>query len=84
MKDAWITFRSITPAQRGEELFRKAGISCRLQRTPAQMTDRGCSYGLRLNRARLAYGIEVLRRNQVPFRKTYLVNPEGTPEEVML
>ena len=34
MRSDYITFRSVTVAQRGERLLRSGGIDCVLQRTP--------------------------------------------------
>ena len=48
MKNYYITFRSITYAQRGAQILRRAGIDCILRRTPKQMTKRGCGYSLQL------------------------------------
>lgn len=43
-----IAFRSITPAQRAEQLLRRNGIASRLQRTPRSMAQGGCGYCLTL------------------------------------
>ena len=37
MRSDYITFRSVTVAQRGERLLRSGGIDCVLQRTPRWM-----------------------------------------------
>ncbi len=77
-----ITFRSVTFAQRGERVLRQAGISCELQRTPRWMEEKGCGYSLSVKEVLGA--LEVLRRQQVPFRKVYARKPDGTAEEVRL
>ena len=41
MDTCLITFRSVTPAQRGENLLRREGITCSLQRTPKVLAEQG-------------------------------------------
>ena len=47
MKYSLITFRSVTPAQRGERVLQRQGYSCSLQRTPRWMQEQGCGYSIR-------------------------------------
>ena len=77
-----ITFRSITPAQRGEGLLRRAGFECRLQRTPRWMEEKGCGYSLGIKHTNGRMLMELLRRNEIPFRKVYQRNEDGTLEEL--
>ena len=72
MKYCFITFRSVTPAQRGENVLRRAGIATTLQRTPRWMEQKGCGYSLRVSCDQILEGVQILRANQVPFRKAYL------------
>ena len=51
MRNCIITFRSVTPAQRGEAILKREGINCTLQRTPRSMQEKGCGY---LNAAEFA------------------------------
>ena len=78
----FITFRSVTFAQRGERALRQAGINCELQRTPRWMEEKGCGYSLSVKEVLGA--LEVLRNQNVPFRKVYRRRPDGCPEEVRL
>ncbi len=80
----FVTFRSVTPAQRGEAVLRKAGIRCSLQRTPGWMEERGCGYCLRLRQNEAAEAVELLRGSQVGFRKVYLQREKGGVEELAL
>ena len=80
----YITFRSVTPAQRGESLLRKSGYRCVLQRTPKWMQENGCGYCLRLGTDRIGDVVRVLEKAGPPFRKVYLLRPEGGTEEVAL
>lgn len=83
MRTDCITFRSVTPAQRGQRALQKAGIHSMLQRTPRWMEERGCGYCLRLDREDLEQAVAVLRREQVSFSKIYIMVDEK-PEEMQL
>ncbi len=76
-----ITFRSVTPAQRGENLLKKSGLECFLRRTPRWMEEQGCGYSLRVRDGREA--VQLLKAHQVPYRKVYLQR-NGNMEEAPL
>ena len=80
----YLTFRSVTPAQRGENLLRKMGFRCAIQRTPRWMEEKGCGYCLRLWTANVAPAVERLRKAQVPMRKVYVQGEDGRMEELAL
>lgn len=84
MKFCMITFRSVTPAQRGEGILRRAGLECTVQRTPRWMEEQGCGYSLRLHCQDVMPGLELLRSNEVPYRKVYLRRDNGSVEEMVL
>ena len=46
MDKCYITFRSVTLAQRAEAILKREGYQCYLQRAPKWMGQRGCSYAL--------------------------------------
>ena len=77
----FITFRSVTLAQRGENTLRRAGFHCSLQRTPRWMEEQGCGYCLRLRREEVDQCVEVLRQNRIQFRKVYIQKENGSVEE---
>ena len=84
MKFYYITFRSVTFAQRGEQVLNTAGIRCTLQRTPKWMETQGCGYSLRIWTADVTSGVELLRSEGIPLRKVYVQRENGTLEEEML
>lgn len=84
MKDCFITFRSVTFAQRGENELKRAGISCNIQRTPRWMEEQGCGYSIRLRCRDITDAVDVLKRRQVPYRKVYLRGDSGELEETAL
>ena len=85
MKNQWlITFRSVTFAQKGEKILKQAGVECILQRTPKELSRRGCGYCLRLRGNSAFRGAELLHRAELPFEKVYALSDDGHPEERML
>ena len=82
MKSYFITFRSITYAQRAEQLLRRSGLKCQLRRTPRWMEDRGCGYGVEVTTGELAEVLRSLKNQQVPWRRTWILHPGGEVEEV--
>ena len=84
METCIITFRSVTPAQRGERLLQNAGIRCSLQRTPRVLAEQGCGYSLRLRCDRLLKAVELMRRQGIAYRKAYRVADGGKTEEIPL
>ena len=83
MDSCLITFRSVTPAQRGEATLRREGIACSLQRTPKVLAEQGCGYSLRMPISELQRATEILRQKGIAYRKTYRIE-EGKPMEVFL
>lgn len=84
MNTCVITFRSVTFAQRGEGVLRRAGLGCTLQRTPRWMEEQGCGYSLRLRHRDGAAAVRLLRESNIAFRKVYLHDGSGTLEELVL
>ena len=78
----FITFRSVTLAQRGEGILRKAGIGCQLLRTPRWMEEQGCGYCLRLRREEMDSVLVILRNANVQFRKVYCQAADGNVVEL--
>ena len=83
MDSCIITFRSVTPAQRGEGLLRREGISCAVQRTPRTLAEQGCGYSIRLRCTQLPQALDLLRKKGIPFRKAYC-GQDSALEEVAL
>ena len=84
MKDCFITFRTVTPAQRGEGILRRAGVDCMLRRTPRWMEEQGCGYSLRLPGTQAQTACEILKEQGIAYRKVYLRRDNGTYEEMAL
>ena len=82
MKFYYVTFRSVTFAQRAEQLLQKNGIRSTLLRTPRWMEAQGCGYSLRLWTHDIRTPVDLLRRNQVNFQRVYIQISDGTLEEI--
>jgi ABC-type glutathione transport system ATPase component len=84
MKTCMITFRSVTPAQRGEGVLRRAGIDCMVTRTSGWMEEQGCGYALKLWSNDIVPVVKLLRENKIQLRKVYIQLEDGHMEEVKL
>lgn len=80
MKFYYITFRSVTTAQRGEQALSKAGIRANLLRTPKWMEAQGCGYSLRLWSDSVESAVSVLRNRGIAFRRVYEQTSDGNLE----
>ena len=76
----FITFRSVTLAQRGERLLTQKNFRVNLMRTPRWMEEQGCGYSLRVPDSAGAACVALLRQNRIPFRKVYLQRNGKTEE----
>ena len=81
MRFFYITFRSVTYAQRGEKLLNQNNIRCTLQRTPRWMVEQGCGYCLRIWAQEVETAVEQLRQKGIPMRRVYLQRKDGLLEE---
>ena len=81
MRVYFITFRSVTLAQRGERVLRKHGMHCQIQRTPRWMEEQGCGYCLQLRTDDVAPAVALLKAAGVQFRKVYFQRPDSNVEE---
>ena len=84
MKFYYITFRSVTWAQKGEALLEGAGIRCRVQRTPRWMEAQGCGYCLRLWTTEPDRAVSLLQGAGIPMRRLYRQGSDGQLEEMAL
>ena len=84
MKYCLITFRSVMPAQRAEDILRQQGIDCVVRRTPKWMESQGCGYSLRLGCGNLPQAVSLLEKHSVAYRKLYRRGREGKLEEMQL
>ena len=84
MNDVFFTFRSVTAAMRGSRLLADQAIRSLTVRTPKQLQEQGCGYSLRLQTRQISEAVKLLRQEQIPMRKLYRQNGDGTLEEIGL
>lgn len=79
MEKYYITFRSVTFAQKGQRILEQREIFSRMQRTPRWMEKRGCGYALEVRD--LSDTVEALKNGGAVWQKIYRVQ-EGKVLEV--
>lgn len=84
MKNYLFTFRSVTYAQKGERVLRRAGIDCFVRRTPKVLTSKECGYCLQIRPWDFERALTQLQNAQVQFGKAYGMDYEGRFEEIPL
>lgn len=84
MKPYYITFRSVTYAQRALRILEQSGVSCTLQRTPKWMEEKGCGYALRIWTGEILKAVRLLQQSQIPMRRIYRQGEDAALEEVHL
>lgn len=84
MRVYYITFRSVTFAQRGEKLLKQHNIHGTLLRTPRWMEEQGCGYALKIRTKDILPAVERLRENQIALRRIYAQRSDGQLEEITL
>ena len=82
MEKYYITFRSVTYAQRGEGALRAAGVPSSLQRSKSWMRERGCGYCLQIRQQDAMKATELLRRDKREYGKLYAIMADGKLEEM--
>ena len=82
MEWIYITFRSITYAQKGQRLLEREGIRGTLMRAPRWMEPRGCAYALRLAPDLKKDPGKLLTAGGVPWQKVYASEGRGKVREL--
>ena len=80
----FITFRSVTFAQRAEKLLNQRGYRVNLMRTPRWMEEQGCGYALKLWTNDISSAVRLLRESKIQLRRVYVQLEDGQMEEVNL
>ena len=80
MNHILILCRSVTQAQRGGMLLSRSGITNRIFRSPAGLTERGCSYSIRITPEHLHHAMDLLRRGGTQPVKVVAQGPDGYTE----
>ena len=82
MRLYYITFRSVTFAQRGEKLLSRQNLRVSLMRTPRWMEEQGCGYALKLWTGDISAAVRLLQESRIQLRRVYAQLEDGRMEEV--
>ena len=84
MKFYYVTFRSVTFAQKAERVLKRSGVDCTIQRTPKELSQRGCGYCIRLRPGQAMRAKQLLDAEKLDYGKVYAVRADGGIEELHL
>ncbi len=84
MYDCYLTYRSITHAQRAAMVLQRAGIRCRFARTPKAISGRGCGYSILVRVGDCDRAAAMLRAAGADFSAAYRGHPETGMEVIAL
>ena len=82
MESYWITFRSLTHAQRAARLLEHSGLTVTLVKAPQALSENGCAYALTLRRPTEA--LALLRQGKLRFGRVFRRSASESFEEVRL
>lgn len=76
--------RSITHAQRMSRTLERAGITARFFRPPMGLTDRGCSYAVRVGEGQLPGALDRLRSEGLAPMRVFYAAGDGSFSEITI
>jgi hypothetical protein len=76
--------RSITHAQRMSRTLERAGITARFFRPPMGLTDRGCSYAVRVGEGSLPAALRRLREDGLMPMRVFYTGSDGSFSEITI
>ncbi len=74
MNNYYITFRSITGAQKAVKILERAGVSTAMQRTPKNMVTEGCGYAVKVREDKAAASTMLLKSSGVNYGKLFIAS----------
>ena len=74
--------RSITHAQRMSRTLERVGITARFFRPPMGLTDRGCSYAVRVGEGNFPQAMDRLRREGLMPMRVFYAGSDGAFSEI--
>ena len=81
-QDCLILFRSLTHAQRAAHILERSGMTATVRKAPQGLTDRGCSYCVRLRASRMSGALTLLAQRGMEHGKVLLPREDGNDQEV--
>ena len=82
-RDCLILFRSLTYAQRASHILERGGITATIRRAPQGLTDRGCTYSIRLRAQHLGRALALLKQRGLEHGKVFQMSEGGVWQEVL-
>ena len=79
-----IICRSLTYAQRTAKVLERVGITAHILRAPRPIAGEGCSHGVKIAQRRLPEALTVLNRAGLSPKRVFLLEPDGSYQEVRL
>ena len=79
-----IVCRSLTYAQRTSVVLEREGISSSVLRVPAQLSDKGCGYAVKIPHKRLTDALSALKGANLPPNRVFNALGNGSYREVSL
>ena len=79
-----IICRSLTYAQRTARVLERVGITAHILRAPRAIAGEGCSHGVKIAQRRLPEALTVLNRAGLSPKRVFLLEPDGSYQEVRL
>ena len=83
MRQVWITFRSLTHAQRAKTTLERKGITASLTRAPKELSLRGCAYAVVL-RKKIGEAARLIEELKLPAARFFERSESGEYREVQL
>ena len=81
MKQYWISFRSLTYAQRASRVLERKGVTATIVRLPQGISKKGCGYAVIL-RSAVREAIRVLEEQHIPWSQLFVRSESGEFREV--
>lgn len=83
MPQYWISFRSLTHAQRAARFLEKSGITATVTRLPQGVSPKGCGYAV-IVRRQIRDAVRLLEEAQIPRGMVFEKTERGDFREVKL
>lgn len=79
-----IVCRSLTYAQRTEQVLSRAGITAHIMRAPKSIDGEGCSHGVKVAERNLSTALTILARTGLSPKRVLIFYGDGSYREVQL
>ena len=83
MRQTWITFRSLTHAQRASRALERKGFTATVRRASQELSLRGCGYAVVIRRSPRE-ALRILEESRIPFERCFERLENGEFREAML